>query len=484
MNQILLTFLSLVAIAGCSSAPANEKADNDAKQETVAQATSQEPTAVAVDPGYINGVTDKNRGEKEGEVRIHGTIRGLAQGVPVKLYVTEGKNQFEIESTTFGADGFDFGVQKLKSGFYMLGVNDNVTNLMAFIVNGEEQDIELSFNSSRLDAQPTAVTSEENKGWFSYYMIQRQADNTVQQLRRQRSNSSFKERIDQQIKEQEKLKRDAAADHIKRYPDSFLAKFLTWNYAPQKSNMATYWDDIDFTDKSLVRMPVMNGRIQEFMRTFSGGKDAGFYNCVDILYGKSQVDTEVMEFSLYTMADGFFQSGLEHVSMYIIDSYIMGEDCPADISDVLKSRAQGLVNLQIGKVPPNFDIENWDGGRTVLYDEVKKHDYTLVMFWASWCHKCEQEIPVLKNVYAMYKDRGFGVINVSVDNTRNQWVNAIEENGMTWPNVSQLQMWDSPVAKDYRVTKTPMLFLLNKEGQIVDKPTRIFQVENFLKKNL
>ena len=112
MNQILLTFLSLVAIAGCSSAPANEKADNDAKQETVAQATSQEQAAVAADPGYINGVTDKNRGEKEGEVRIHGTIRGLAQGVPVKLYVTEGKNQFEIESTSFDADGFDFGVQK------------------------------------------------------------------------------------------------------------------------------------------------------------------------------------------------------------------------------------------------------------------------------------------------------------------------------------------------------------------------------------
>ncbi len=119
-----------------------------------------------------------------------------------------------------------------------------------------------------------------------------------------------------------------------------------------------------------------------------------------------------------------------------------------------------------------------------MYSEVAKNEYTLVMFWASWCHKCEQEIPVLKGVYDVYRSRGFQVVGVSVDNQRVQWENAVKTNDVKWPNVSQLNAWNSPVAKEYRVTQTPTLFLLNKNKEIVLKPKRIFEVEAFLKANL
>jgi thioredoxin-related protein len=92
---------------------------------------------------------------------------------------------------------------------------------------------------------------------------------------------------------------------------------------------------------------------------------------------------------------------------------------------------------------------------------------------------------VLSQVHTAYKGRGFGVVGVSVDNSRQQWLDAIESKGAkNWPNVSQLMSWDSPVAKDYRITQTPTLFLLNKKGEIVLKPKRIFEVENFLKEKL
>ena len=55
---------------------------------------------------------------------------------------------------------------------------------------------------------------------------------------------------------------------------------------------------------------------------------------------------------------------------------------------------------------------------------------------------------------------------------------------MTWPNVSQLQAWNSPVVSEYKVTATPTYFLLDKEGQIVLKPKRYFQVDKFLSENL
>ena len=86
--------------------------------------------------------------------------------------------------------------------------------------------------------------------------------------------------------------------------------------------------------------------------------------------------------------------------------------------------------------------------------------------------------------YAKYKAQGFEAIGVSLDQARNTWVGVIEQRGMQYPNVSQLQGWDSPIVKDYKITSTPTYFLLDSEGKIVLKPKRIYEVDAFLKQNL
>lgn len=481
MNQLLLTLFSLLAVAGCASGETEAKGTEESKKKAPVQQTAQ-VAAEAVN--YVNGVTEKNAGDKVGPIRVHGTVKGGAQGKKIYLYETEGKNDMAIDSVPMTGGKFDFGVKDYHRGFYMLGMENDPNNKVAVILNPDEQEVDISFASIRLEASPTSVMSQENKGWFEYYKTERSVNNQIRALKKQRSGSSFKERITAQINEKEAALKAQQEATIKKYPDTFLAKFLTYKNSPNKGDKGKYWEDLDFTDESLVRMPVIPDRIQEFMRTHSGGNESGFYNCIDLVKAKAEVNPRVLEFSLYTMLDGFYQSGMETVSLYILDNYIFDDDCGANLSDVIKQRAEGIINLQIGKTPPNFVIPTWDGKTVDLMKEVKNHEYTLVMFWASWCHKCEQEIPVLKNVYEVYKSRGFGVVGVSVDQNRAAWEGAVKSNDLKWPNVSQLQMWDSPVAKDYKVTQTPSLFLLNKEGKIVDKPKRIYQVENFLKKNL
>lgn len=119
-----------------------------------------------------------------------------------------------------------------------------------------------------------------------------------------------------------------------------------------------------------------------------------------------------------------------------------------------------------------------------MMETAAKNQYTLVMFWASWCHKCEQEIPVLIPLYAKYGGKGFEAIGVSIDQARKTWTDVIETKGMQYLNVSQLQGWDSPIVKDYKITATPTYFLLNNKGEIVLKPKRIFEVQTYLSGNL
>jgi peroxiredoxin len=154
------------------------------------------------------------------------------------------------------------------------------------------------------------------------------------------------------------------------------------------------------------------------------------------------------------------------------------------LSDAIRLRAQGIINLQVGKTPPNFEINKWDGGSLDLYETVKKNQYTLLMFWASWCHKCEQEMPNIGPMYAKHGYKGFEVVGISLDQVQATWEKAIKDNGMTWPNVSQLQAWNSPVVADYKVTATPTYFLLDQEGKIALKPKRYFEVDKFLNENL
>jgi peroxiredoxin len=77
-------------------------------------------------------------------------------------------------------------------------------------------------------------------------------------------------------------------------------------------------------------------------------------------------------------------------------------------------------------------------------------------------------------VYNKYKDSNFTVIGVSLDqpNGRAKWIAAIQKDGLTWTQVSDLKFWNSQVAKDYGVNAIPQNFLLDPQGKIVAKNLR------------
>lgn len=478
----------LITLLSCGNGASAEKTTTkqSAKEtETVAQNTSQK----SVEPTLLDGASEKNKGENKGKVSISGTIERAGNGVMVYLYETKGKNHYAIDSVKMEGKKFSFKKQELYNGFYMIGaVSDR--NMMAFIVNPEtEQDIQLNFTSQRLDAAPSAANSKENEGWFAYYKTEKQIDNKIKQLRQGRKNSSFKERINAQINEQEKLKVETQQEYIKNYPDTYLAKFLGWKTANTKSDMTAYWADVDFSDRSILRAPAIPDRIQDFMRSFADGSDGSFYNCADVLkeiasQGKEDENDDVLQFVLFTMADGFYQSGKENVTLYIIDNHILGEDCGMEPGDMLQAFIQNVNDLQLGGTPPNIVMNDIDGKKLDLHKYAKQGEYTLLIFWASWCHKCEQEMPVLNKVYDQFSPDGFQVVAFSVDQAESQWKKGIEEKGVPGRNISELSGWKSKASKDYRVTQTPTSFLIDGEGKIVLKPKRIFEVDQFLRQNI
>ena len=93
--------------------------------------------------------------------------------------------------------------------------------------------------------------------------------------------------------------------------------------------------------------------------------------------------------------------------------------------------------------------------------------YVLVDFWAAWCPDCRKENPNIVAAWNKYQDKNFAVLGVSLDRNRDQWLAAIEKDGLTWTQVSDLKYWSSDAAVLYCIRWIPMSFLIDPEGKIV-----------------
>jgi peroxiredoxin len=135
-------------------------------------------------------------------------------------------------------------------------------------------------------------------------------------------------------------------------------------------------------------------------------------------------------------------------------------------------RIEAAKMIGIGKRAPDFTQNDPEGNPVSLSDFQGK--YLLLDFWASWCGPCRQENPNLVKAYAAYREKGFEILGVSLDNKdgRDAWLNAIKKDGLTWTQVSDLNSWNNEVALLYGVRAVPQSYLIDPEGIIIAENLR------------
>lgn len=138
--------------------------------------------------------------------------------------------------------------------------------------------------------------------------------------------------------------------------------------------------------------------------------------------------------------------------------------------DIAQAAKSGLELMEMRVEPLELSFTAVDGSKVDLADLRGK--VVLIDFWATWCPPCVEEAPQLVEVYEKFKDRGFEIVGISLDNEKSALETFTKENKMPWPQFFDGKGWENELAARFKIQSVPTMWLLGRDGKLVDPSPR------------
>lgn len=161
----------------------------------------------------------------------------------------------------------------------------------------------------------------------------------------------------------------------------------------------------------------------------------------------------------------------KHFDLYLHVADLLNKEWPNyTIAKDFIASVEKMKVLAVGQPAPEIALPDPNG--EIIPLSSMRGKYVLVDFWAKWCGPCRRENPNVVKMYHKYNDKGFEVFGVSLDRNKEDWLQAIQEDGLVWTHVSDLKYFNSQAAQDYNINAIPFSILLDPQGVIIAKNLR------------
>jgi len=143
------------------------------------------------------------------------------------------------------------------------------------------------------------------------------------------------------------------------------------------------------------------------------------------------------------------------------------KDSDPELSGAAKD---ALEMMAMRDTPVDLTFTAADGSKFDLAD--LRGQVVLLDFWATWCPPCVEEVPELVATYEKFREQGFAIVGISLDENRAALDKFTAKNKMTWPQFFDGKGWENELAKRFGIQSVPTMWLLDRAGKLVDASPR------------
>jgi thiol-disulfide isomerase/thioredoxin len=419
------------------------------------------------------------------------------------------KYQVQDTARNSGKGTFNFkGNKKLSPGVYFV-VGQNMTKYFDFIFNRE--NFKIATDTPDLTGKMKVFDSKENELYLEHeifmngqYKKKVKLQNEVEKARA----TGDKEKVKELKKQQNDLFDETQAWRRNIYennPELFFSALLKMMDKPNARKRGddetdssymnyiynffqqNYLDYIDFSNNGILRTPVYDNKIDEYIDELTIKNPDSIKFAVSRVITKSMANKEVYKYTLTKLFLKYANSpyvGMDEVMVYITDQFIYtGKAEGVFDSTTLEKIYIEVENARYNCIecPAKPLIMQDSAGHYKIMHEIKA-EYTVVLFWDIECSHCRKIMPEVRKYYESKSRDSLEVFAVYIGSNKKGWKDYIKKNGLKWINV-----WDPENNNNFRqyynVYSTPIIYLLDKEKNIVIKKIEPNMLEQFIQSN-
>ena len=427
--------------------------------------------------GYVKGF--------EGKTVMLAYITNLRMNPIDTVKAINGKFTFNISNRKAGMYSiiFDYGI------YADVIINNESIEFTSVLVNGNNVEDSIRFSKS-----------EENKIYYEYLKYKNWANYRVAYEKHQGSEWFAKDAVGN-AKKLDSLRlhidwlqrsiSDKAYQLYKKQPTLFVAKKLKFYLLPHFDDYKKlngdgkyanetdflrehFYDNVDINDTNLLDVAYLNNIAVFYLMNYTTPQN--IIKSCDFILEKMKPNKEALCSVLDILIKQMENWDLDTVYVYLSENYYQKGYCGDDTkTNAVIKMATMLKQLAVGNSFP--DIALPDSARITHSLYSLKNDITLVFFWLSTCEHCEKMIPEIKNIYETDKGKGFEVYAVSLDDNKENWLTGIKKNNIKWINVAELKGFQGEVAKQFNISRTPRLYLLDTNKKVIAHPLNAEQIQ-------
>jgi len=422
-----------------------------------------------------------------------------------KLYLAEyyGHGMNFIDSAkAYSAGKFKLTLTKpLQEGIYSL-VYPDTSLTIDFIAVPNQQQLDFSFDNNTVNSDGYFIKgSSENDLYLAYIQYLANSMNEskdIENLIMKTQEGSAEENLFlNQLDSVEWRLKDYQQKIVQNNPKSMLSLLIEAGWEPQilfndtsSANRRSaflqyrkeYLSHFDLSDKRHLRTNILASKLDNYLDKMHP-IDSAFYTIQDIVSRFGNNNEAKNYFIKYWLTKYYYSDIVKADAVFVqlCNQYIDSIDIEGDIRTKYKSEAQSLEQVLIGKPAPILR-GLMDKNNQVFDMEKIGSDYTILYFFQPDCSSCKKSIAPLNRILSQYNRQTIQL--VAICKRKREDVPACWE----YEKTSELKDWTilaDPYSRSryeglYRVLRTPMLYLLDKNKNIVIKEISAEQLEEML----